>query len=497
MMNEDQTEKIAQAIAGKLKRAVNANLPLFILVYYDHEADKLACIDALKQAVKQSGMNTRTFDPARHPGHGTGKLYPLLAAAVAEKSLCLISGLPVDEKNSLRADNDLIHYLNIYRDRIPQEKIRMVLFLHSSHAEQFIHAAGDLWDFRHGIYHLERKPDEQRPALWETIENHTARLSLSESEKKEIETHIRKTRPVIDQTDNPVEKAALLLDLTQWLFRRYAYAPAVDAAFEAIEHIKGEGTKLRADIEHWLGYALYIVGSFAEAILHYGNALEIQKEIGDKSGEGTTLNNISQIYDARGDYATALTYLEQSLEIRREIGDKSGEGITLNNISQIFKARGDYATALTYLEQSLEIQREIGDKSGEGTTLNNISQIYDARGDYATALTYLEQSLEISREIGDKSGMARTLHNMAHIALQSKDLQKTIEYWSEALNLAMETRNAMGIYNVARGFGNFIVQMGEKEQGRQLLNLALQTGRQAGFPDVEKVAQMLAELDNS
>ncbi|MCP4738560.1 MAG: tetratricopeptide repeat protein, partial [Bosea sp.] len=42
-------------------------------------------------------------------------------------------------------------------------------------------------------------------------------------------------------------------------------------------------------------------------------------EIGDTAGEGTTLNNISQIYDARGDYTTALEYLEQSLAISREM----------------------------------------------------------------------------------------------------------------------------------------------------------------------------------
>jgi hypothetical protein len=46
------------------------------------------------------------------------------------------------------------------------------------------------------------------------------------------------------------------------------------------------------------------------------------------AGEGTTLNNISQIYDAQGDYTTALTHLTNSLAIRQEIGDKAGESST-------------------------------------------------------------------------------------------------------------------------------------------------------------------------
>jgi tetratricopeptide (TPR) repeat protein len=77
-----------------------------------------------------------------------------------------------------------------------------------------------------------------------------------------------------------------------------------------------------------------------------------------------------------GDYDTALSYLKQSLAIQQEIGDKSGEGATLNNISQIFKARGDYDTALSYLKQSLAITQEIGDVAGLCATLFNIGHIH-------------------------------------------------------------------------------------------------------------------------
>ncbi|MEW6668705.1 MAG: tetratricopeptide repeat protein, partial [Thermodesulfobacteriota bacterium] len=126
------------------------------------------------------------------------------------------------------------------------------------------------------------------------------------------------------------------------------------------------------------------------------------------------LNRYGMCQHSLGFYEEALEAHLKSLETCP--GSKE-RGTTLNNISQIYDARGDYDTALKYLEQSLKIRREIGDKAGEGATLNNISQIYKARGDYDTALKYLEQSLKIRREIGDKAGTIPTLHNMAHIAL--------------------------------------------------------------------------------
>ena len=103
-----------------------------------------------------------------------------------------------------------------------------------------------------------------------------------------------------------------------------------------------------------------------------------------KAGETTPaiiLNEIGFIFDIFGKYDAALAYYQRAQKAYSEIGDRQGEGTTLNNISQIYAyAKGDYDTALDYLEQSLKIQQEIGDRQGEGATLNNISQIYDAKG---------------------------------------------------------------------------------------------------------------------
>jgi tetratricopeptide (TPR) repeat protein len=189
---------------------------------------------------------------------------------------------------------------------------------------------------------------------------------------------------------------------------------------------------------HEAGYDLDRVGRHSEALPLYEQSLAINREIGDKKQEGVTLNNISQIYSARGDYTTALTYLEQSLVISREIGNKAGEGATLNNISGIYHARGDYSTALTYLEQSLGISREIGDKAGEGATLNNIATAAYAKGDYATALKYLKQSLIIFRETGSKAQEAVTSWNIGRMYEKQGDLRTAEPYISRAVQLAEE-----------------------------------------------------------
>jgi tetratricopeptide (TPR) repeat protein len=137
-----------------------------------------------------------------------------------------------------------------------------------------------------------------------------------------------------------------------------------------------------------------------------------------------------------GDYDTALNYLKQSLTIQQEIGDKSGEGETLINISHIYCSRDDYDTAFTYMKQSLAIQQEIGDKSGEGGALINISHIFKARGDYDMALNYLKQSLTIQQEIGDIVGLCATLFNIGHIHHQNEHIQQSMQVWVSVYRLA-------------------------------------------------------------
>jgi len=222
-------------------------------------------------------------------------------------------------------------------------------------------------------------------------------------------------------------------------------------------------TKILAETQGQIGKQYFHIGNYETALNYLKQSLAIRQEIGDKSGEGTTLNNMATIALARGDYEIALNYLKQSLAIAQEIGDKSEMGVTLNNISQIFKARGDYETALNYLKQSLAIRQEIGDKSGEDATLNNISQIYNARGDYETALNYLKQALAIQQEIGNKYGEGATLNNISQIFKARGDYETALNYLKQSLAIRQEIGDKSGECGTTINIGHIYWQNGDKK----------------------------------
>jgi len=408
-----ESTAIVAEIADLLGRAIQHGQPLFLIAIYEHEGDKLRLLEVLRRRLLEEGYTTQTLDPRHRPEHGLGRFYAALAEC-GPRALSLVSDLP-RKTGGAALEPAFLEYFNLHRDRIARDRLRFLLFLHVVEMEDFVRLAGDMWDFRHRTYWLERPAGPRGAGLWQTMAERGATLPLPAAERELIDRHLAGVRAVLDGATDPEIKAGLLLDLCRWLTRRNAAGLAAEAALEGLGQLGDARTELRADLEGELGYALRKSSQLSEALRHFEQGLAVSREIGDRAGEAVTLNNISQIYHDWGRHEEALKLLERSLAIRREVGDCAGEAVTLNNISQIYHDWGRHEEALKTLEQSLAIYREIGDRAGEAGTLSNIAHIYHAWGRYEEALNLLEQSLAIYREICDRKGEAGTLNNISQI----------------------------------------------------------------------------------
>jgi len=121
--------------------------------------------------------------------------------------------------------------------------------------------------------------------------------------------------------------------------------------------------KTQAEALGQTGKILLHLGNFEEAMPYLKQSLAIMQQIGDKAGEGATLNNISQIYDAQGDYATALDYLKQSLAICQQIGDKAGMCVTLFNMGHMFAREEKIQDAVQAWVTVYKLAKEINEYS--------------------------------------------------------------------------------------------------------------------------------------
>ncbi len=141
----------------------------------------------------------------------------------------------------------------------------------------------------------------------------------------------------------------------------------------------------------------------AHALKYYQRALhEIGEE--DHNAKATILNNIGTIYRAMDENDKALMHYKQALSLQEEIGDRSGQGITLNNLGMLYSTVGkrkvtERKKALEFYARALYLHKDIGDRNGEGVTLHNIGVLnYDQRR-YRIALAYFLLARRILEEV--------------------------------------------------------------------------------------------------
>lgn len=118
---------------------------------------------------------------------------------------------------------------------------------------------------------------------------------------------------------------------------------------------------------------------------------------------------MGDVYDSIGEYDLAIEFYYQSLEIQREIGHRSGEASSLGGLGSVYNSLGEYQKAIKLYQQSLAIQREIGDRDGEGGSLCNLGNVYESLGQYQHAIKFYDDALIVQRAVGNREFEANSL----------------------------------------------------------------------------------------
>jgi tetratricopeptide (TPR) repeat protein len=80
----------------------------------------------------------------------------------------------------------------------------------------------------------------------------------------------------------------------------------------------------------------------------------------------------------------ASTWQPDPVKLMRELGDRHGEGWTLNNLGLVYKVQGRWDQATECYRQAHDISRELGDRHGGGTAHpSGAGSLAAGRGDAA------------------------------------------------------------------------------------------------------------------
>lgn len=184
-----------------------------------------------------------------------------------------------------------------------------------------------------------------------------------------------------------------------------------------------------------LGVIIWQWGQIVEGRRCAEESLAIYRELEQPQGAAEALNLLGVIGNTGStDTSESIQHFQEALEIFRQIGDRRGEGTCLNNLGDAGWRSGDYRSARNYFEQALEIARETNDRHSVALALLNLGLVSVRLEFYREAWEYLLQALYDSLALGFIANVLWVLTGLAEWYKQTGQAERAVELLGFALN---------------------------------------------------------------
>jgi CHAT domain-containing protein/Flp pilus assembly protein TadD len=215
--------------------------------------------------------------------------------------------------------------------------------------------------------------------------------------------YYRKALPVNESLADKRREATVLGNLGAAYNSLGEYDAARDYFFRALDLDASQGSTLNE-----LGRSFLVQDRYREALDSFEKALEVYRGLGDRRGEGWSLNWAGVTEQRLGNTGKALDLLRQSAELLRAAGDRRFEAIALNNLAGVYADSGDYGKSLELAGQALSGVRAVGDRNYEATALLTIAAAHRQLGNLTEARHQAEEALASIERVRVGAGAEQT-----------------------------------------------------------------------------------------
>jgi DNA-binding SARP family transcriptional activator/tetratricopeptide (TPR) repeat protein/transcriptional regulator with XRE-family HTH domain len=194
-------------------------------------------------------------------------------------------------------------------------------------------------------------------------------------------------------------------------------------------------TEGQAVVHRTLGHIDVQLGSYRDAMIHFGVALDLYQQLRDPAGQGRVYVGLGGMFDRQGRYREALESSMTALCLYQVAGDRAWQAATLNNIGWCHARLSDYRQALTYCGKAKSLHQELGDRHGEAYALDSLGYAYAHLGRHAEAVSCYRQALALFRDLHDRFNQADKLVHLGDALHSDGKPQLAAQAWRQALTI--------------------------------------------------------------
>jgi len=167
-----------------------------------------------------------------------------------------------------------------------------------------------------------------------------------------------------------------------------------------------------------LGVAHEVSGRFVEAQECFEQSLALLQELGDRRNFGFMLNNLGVIAHLGADYRGAVRRYTEALEIFREIGERTWELPTLGNLAGAQIGQAEYAAAESNLRQAVALVGPTG-HFALSMIYCYLAESFWGQGKNEEALTTALTALELGQKTENQDYIANAWRTLGLVASRS------------------------------------------------------------------------------
>jgi predicted ATPase len=287
---------------------------------------------------------------------------------------------------------------------------------------------------------------------------------------------------------------------------------------EWIGRLEQEHDNLRAALDHLAAsgeneLVLQLAGGLSEFWHEGGHVAEGRRRLEHAlqgperptTARARALTGAALMAYGSGDVPSARSMAGQALELNRRLGDPRGAAFNLNVLCVAAIEEGDPEQAQQLAEESLALFRQAGDEREAVAATRTLAFTYHSRGDLERARTLHESNLVQAQALGFKETEAATLGSLAMIAFEQGRVDDALALGKQNLLACLDFGSLQGIaQSLCRSAGTFGVLPGKAETAVRLLSCFEALREQIGVSEAwvarmneETLAAIRARLDES
>lgn len=266
------------------------------------------------------------------------------------------------------------------------------------------------------------------------------------------------------------------------------FQDGITTAQEALEVASGDDRRGEALCIGVLGLLHMALGNFDEARDHLSRGIALHGELGSSRMEAQVLVNLSTVQTWSGHYAEGARHAARATELNRRLGDRSNEISSLTWLALAHLGTGEDERARACLAQALELCDESRKPANVAVVLAHWAQVCQRLGEVRSVVEHAERALELVSAEGTALRQAGVVNVVALVHLRQGSPDRAMELHCHAHELASRlgyrieiARALLGMAEAAEALGDepashrhrqaaeaLYDAMGVAEEGRRL-----------------------------